>query len=69
MGKFYRTVNIFCDYTRLIERNGIGRTAIEAEVEIKRLKTIFNLALDTTALPGVMRYISSGQDARTTRVS
>jgi len=26
-----------------------------------------NIAL--TALPGVMRYISSGQDARTTRVS
>ncbi|MDB9472819.1 hypothetical protein PN455_19770 [Dolichospermum circinale CS-539] len=27
------------------------------------------LFLDITALPGVMRYISSGQDARTTRVS
>jgi predicted nucleic acid-binding protein len=37
-------------YTRPIERNGIGRTAIEAEVEIKRLKTIFNLALDTEAV-------------------
>ncbi|MBD2570399.1 type II toxin-antitoxin system VapC family toxin [Anabaena lutea] len=37
-------------YTRPIERNGLGRTALETEVEIKRLKIIFHLCLDTEAV-------------------
>jgi hypothetical protein len=32
------------------------------------LKSLVSCRLSVTALPGVMRYISSGQDARTTRV-
>ncbi|MDZ7963282.1 MAG: PIN domain-containing protein [Aulosira sp. DedQUE10] len=37
-------------YTRPLDRNGLGRTTIEAEAEIKRLKTIFHLSLDTAAV-------------------
>lgn len=37
-------------YTRPIERNGLGRTLTEAEAEINRLKTLFPLLLDTSAI-------------------
>lgn len=36
--------------TRPIQRNGLGRTAIEAEAEINRLKQLFPLLLDTEAI-------------------
>jgi hypothetical protein len=39
------------------------------EIEAPEIMLIFNQKADFTALPGVMRYISSGKDARTTRVS
>lgn len=34
-------------YTRPLERNGLGGTAIEAKAEIERLKQFFPLLLDT----------------------
>jgi predicted nucleic acid-binding protein len=37
-------------YTRPLERNGLGRTAVETEAEVKRLKTLFPLLLDTEAI-------------------
>ena len=37
-------------YTRPIERNGLGRTLTEAQAEINRLKTLFPLLLDTSAI-------------------
>jgi predicted nucleic acid-binding protein len=37
-------------YTRPIERNGLGRTATEAQAEINRLKTLFSLVLDTSEI-------------------
>lgn len=37
-------------YTRPIERNGLGRTITEAQAEINRLKTLFPLLLDTSAI-------------------
>lgn len=37
-------------YTRPIERNGLGRTVTEAQAEINRLKTLFPLLLDTSAI-------------------
>ncbi|MEG4808362.1 PIN domain-containing protein [Microcoleus sp. F8-D3] len=36
--------------TRPIQRNGLGRTATEAEAEINRLKQLFPLLLDTEAI-------------------
>jgi hypothetical protein len=39
------------------------------EIEAPEIMLIFNQKADFTALPDVMMYISSGQDARTTRVS
>jgi len=36
--------------TRQIQRNGLGRSATEAEAEINRLKQIFPLLLDTEAI-------------------
>jgi hypothetical protein len=39
------------------------------EIEAPEIMLIFNQKADFTALIGVMRYISSGKDARTTRVS
>jgi hypothetical protein len=39
------------------------------EIKAPEIMLIFNQKADFTALTGVMRYISSGQDARTTRVS
>ncbi|MCY7385599.1 MAG: type II toxin-antitoxin system VapC family toxin [Microcoleus sp. CAN_BIN18] len=36
--------------TRQIQRNGLGRSATEAEEEINRLKQIFPLLLDTEAI-------------------
>ncbi|KAF3887600.1 MULTISPECIES: type II toxin-antitoxin system VapC family toxin [Nostocales] len=37
-------------YTRPVERNGLGHSAAEAEVEIKRLKAFFPLLLDTEVI-------------------
>lgn len=37
-------------YTRPVERNGLGHTVTEAEVEVNRLKGIFPILLD---LPGI----------------
>lgn len=37
-------------YTRPVERNGLGCTAVEAEAEVNRLKTLFPLLLDTPAI-------------------
>lgn len=37
-------------YTRPIERNGLGRTVTEAQAEINRLKRLFPLLLDTSAI-------------------
>lgn len=37
-------------YTRPLERNGLGRTLTEAQAEINRLKTLFPLLLDTSAI-------------------
>jgi predicted nucleic acid-binding protein len=37
-------------FTRPIERNGLGRTPAEAEIEITRLKRLFPLLLDTPAV-------------------
>ena len=37
-------------YTRPLERNGLGRTAAEAEAEVKRLKALFPLLLDPSAI-------------------
>lgn len=37
-------------YTRPLERNGLGRTPLEAEVEVNQLKTFFLLLPDTTAI-------------------
>jgi hypothetical protein len=39
------------------------------EIKAPEIMLIFNQKADFTALPDVMMYISSGQDARTTRVS
>jgi len=39
------------------------------EIEAPEIMLIFNQKADFKALPGVMRYISSGHLARTTRVS
>lgn len=44
-------------YTRPLEKNGLGRTVTEAEAEIKRLKTIFNLSLDTAAIYSVWEQL------------
>lgn len=37
-------------YTRPAQRNGLGRTSEEAEAEINRLKGLFLLLLDTSAI-------------------
>lgn len=37
-------------YTRPIERNGLGRSAAETQTEVKRLKALFPLLLDTEAI-------------------
>ena len=37
-------------YTRPLERNGLGRTAKEAEAEVNRLKALFPLLLDPPAI-------------------
>ena len=37
-------------YTRPLDRNGLGRTAAEAEAKVKRLKSLFPLLLDTPAI-------------------
>jgi predicted nucleic acid-binding protein len=37
-------------YTRPLERNGMGRTAAEAEAEVNRLKALFPLLLDIPAI-------------------
>lgn len=37
-------------YTRPLERNGLGRSATEAEVEVNRLKAFFPLLLDVPAI-------------------
>ncbi len=37
-------------YTRPVERNGLGHTAVEAEAEVNRLKGLFPLLLDA---PGI----------------
>jgi predicted nucleic acid-binding protein len=37
-------------FTRPVERNGLGKTATRAEVEIGRLKKLFPLHLDTPAV-------------------
>lgn len=37
-------------YTRPLEKNGLGRTPLEAEVEVKQLKTFFLLLSDTAAI-------------------
>ncbi len=37
-------------YTRSLERNGLGRTAAEAEAEVNRLKSFFPLLLDPSVV-------------------
>jgi predicted nucleic acid-binding protein len=37
-------------FTRPVERNGLGRTPTEAEIEVNRLKRLFPLLLDTPAV-------------------
>jgi predicted nucleic acid-binding protein len=37
-------------FTRPVERNGLGRTPAEAEIEVTRLKRLFSLLLDTPAV-------------------
>lgn len=37
-------------FTRPADRNGLGRTAAEAEIEVNRLKRLFPLLLDTPAV-------------------
>jgi predicted nucleic acid-binding protein len=37
-------------FTRPVERNGLGRTPFEAEIEVNRLKRLFPLLLDTPAI-------------------
>jgi len=37
-------------YTRPLERNGMGRTAAEAEAQVNRLKALFPLLLDIPAI-------------------
>jgi predicted nucleic acid-binding protein len=37
-------------YTRPLERNGLGHTATEAEVEVNRLKVFFSLLLDPSEI-------------------
>ena len=37
-------------YTRPVNRNGLGGTLVEVKIEIKRLKKIFLLLLDTPAI-------------------
>lgn len=37
-------------YTRPIERNGLGHTAASAHMEVNRLKALFPLLLDTSAI-------------------
>lgn len=37
-------------YTRTLERNGLGRSAREAQETVNRLKDFFPLLLDTTAI-------------------
>jgi len=37
-------------YTRPIERNGLGHTAVEAEMEVNHLKGFFPLLLDTPSI-------------------
>jgi predicted nucleic acid-binding protein len=37
-------------FTRPTERNGLGRTPAEAEIEVIRLKRLFSLLLDTPAV-------------------
>jgi len=39
-------------YTRPLEKNGMGRSAAEAEAEVNRLKALFPLLLDTPAIYG-----------------
>lgn len=37
-------------YTRPVERNGLGRTAKEAEADVNRLKLLFPILPDTSAI-------------------
>ncbi|WP_372726689.1 type II toxin-antitoxin system VapC family toxin [Nostoc sp. TCL26-01] len=43
-------IEFWCVYTRPIERNGLGRSVTEAQAEVKRLKELFPLLLDTEAI-------------------
>ncbi len=46
-------VEFWSVYTRPLERNGLGRTPAEANVELAQLKTFFPLLLDVPVIPPV----------------